>query len=81
MLNLFFMPSILVYFFNIFRSILFPLIATGSDDGFVGVFEYGDSLNQCAMLRHHSKPVTCVAFSSCGSYLASASLDMDVCVW
>jgi WD40 repeat protein len=55
-------------------------VATGHDDGSVRVWDL-DAGSGATELKHHTKPVSALAFSSDGALLASAAEDRQIGVW
>jgi transducin (beta)-like 1 len=55
-------------------------IATASFDGTVKIWD--SQTGTCHhTLSHHTQPVYAIAFSPCGRFLASGSLDAVICLW
>lgn len=56
------------------------LLATASFDGTVKIWDSATGVCRNT-LKRHTQPVYAIAFSHCGKYLASGSLDSDLHVW
>ena len=58
----------------------FPIVASGSDDGSVRLWDY-ETMQLYETFREHAGAVSHISFNSDGNYLASSSSDTTIKLW